>query len=158
MLDLFGNPNKDMIIQALREDNQRLRRNPGVDHHCVVCDQKCKEYHRPMYGTQAARLIMLYCRVEDLFEAKHVSQFVVPNSSSDGGFALLVHWGLIWPGEERGEWGITEKGVQFVENALSVPKRVVLYDDHLLGFDEDEWVTIREVLGKKFDYEELMAR
>ena len=163
MADFFGGngggPTKESIIQALREENQRLRKIPKESHYCRVCDQRCKEYHRPMYGTQAARLIMLYRKAQFGEQPTyHVRDFVLPNTSSDGGFALLVHWDLIWPGEERGVWGITPKGKDFVEQQITVPKRIILYDDNFLGFDGDEEVGVVEALGTNFNYEELMSR
>ena len=77
----------------------------------------------------------------------------------------LYHWGLIEemakdPGDTTrrtsGLWRPTEKGVQFVQCLLQVPKRVYLYNNEILGWD-DQTVTIRDALGTKFDYAELMG-
>ena len=152
--ELFGSTEE--VIASLRIQNQ-CHRKTTKGTHCVVCDQKSKEYHRPMYGTQARRLIRLFRRVADTNTTAHVKEFI-SSTGADGDFAKLVHWGLIWPGEERGFWGITVEGIEFVKLLRKIPKRAILYNEEFLGFDEDTYCDILEVLGKKFDYDELMSR
>lgn len=155
MLDMF--PSKDDIIKELREENKRLRATK-LGTYCVVCDRKCKEYHRPMYASQAADLIRLYWVDRDQPSEKvfHANRF--RRGKNDGGFALLQNWGLAISGVKAGFWGITEKGKQFVNRSLRVPKRVVMYNDEFLRFDLDETIDIDDALGEDFSYTELMSR
>ena len=51
---------------------------------------------------------------------------------------------------------VTDKGIQFAMNQIRVPKRVHLYNNEVIGWDE-ETTCIVEAMGKHFDYAELMG-
>lgn len=75
----------------------------------------------------------------------------------------MVHWGLIEEepivrpdGGRAGWWRITPFGQQFVLGNSTVPKYARLYDGRCLGL-EGVPVTIRDCLGTKFNYADLMA-
>jgi hypothetical protein len=99
-----------------------------------------------------------------------------------GDFAKLSYWGLLCehpkvelggrrknaspPSSERpkrpvkppprsGLWRITHKGRQFVDGVIRVPSHALVYKRVARGFSE-ETVSIREALGERFDYDELM--
>jgi hypothetical protein len=140
-----------------------LRRGEGVI--CPVCDQLAKIYTRRITAQMARALILLYRHVGASDEWIHAPSFFTSkraNSSNDA--ALLRHWRLIElqgalrrDGSNRsGLWRITERGRQFVRGDLSVPKFVYLYDAELIGEDDSVLVTVRDALGKKFDYAEIM--
>jgi hypothetical protein len=75
----------------------------------------------------------------------------------------LVHWQLaeLQPNKDdpkrktSGLWRPTADGVAFVHERIRVPARVYLYDNEPIGFDSEQ-ITIREALGDRFDYQELM--
>lgn len=109
----------------------------------------------------AAHLIKLYNL--DRSQNKryfHIGEFCPKHP---GDFAKLVYWGLV---EEQvnedtdkrtsGSWAITKKGKEFVCNEITVMSHVNLYDSRVMGFDGTQ-VNIQTILGKKFNYEELMA-
>lgn len=83
-------------------------------------------------------------------------------SSNDG--ALLRYWGLIEevPGLRKdgsarvGFYKITDLGKSFASGASRVPSHAYIYDSRLLRLSDEDTVDIREALGKKFNYEELM--
>ena len=52
-------------------------------------------------------------------------------------------------------WCITERGEKFVKGQLKVNKSVYVFNNKFLGFD-GELISIRQSLGNKFDYSELM--
>lgn len=129
---------------------------------CPCCKQFAKIYKRPIYGTMAKHLINLYWASHIADGAYcHISSFCPKHP---GDFAKLVYWGLVEekPKDEdntstrtSGFWKITEKGKQFVLNQISIPSHIRLYDGKLLGTTGQQ-VTIKDVLGKDFDYDELM--
>jgi hypothetical protein len=76
----------------------------------------------------------------------------------------LRHWGLLEPHEtsrrtrtenSRDLWRITNDGVDFVSGRLVVQQKARIYANTLHGF-EGPWISVRDALGKKFDYEKLM--
>lgn len=84
-------------------------------------------------------------------------------SSNDG--SLLRHWGLIEPftgirkdGSKRvGHYRLTPLGVKFALGSASVKAYAILFNEALIRL-EGEPTTIKDALGKKFSYEELMSR
>ena len=58
-------------------------------------------------------------------------------------------------GGRAGWWRLTEQGSAFVQGLMKVQKYAKIYDSRLLKLD-GELVTIRDVLGSRFNYDELM--
>lgn len=83
-------------------------------------------------------------------------------SSNDG--ALLRHWGLIEPfkGKRRdgsrrvGYHRLTAVGKEFALGLRTIPAYAVLYNEVLLRLSEEQ-TTIKESLGAKFSFDELMG-
>ncbi len=72
------------------------------------------------------------------------------------------HWRIIEKRENpdpaipnSGWWRLTTDGMRFVLGGAFIMKTVWVYNDHVLGY-EGPPVTIRESLGRKFDYEALL--
>lgn len=83
-------------------------------------------------------------------------------STSGGEFAGLARWELVEELQEKrpdggraGWWRITDLGEQFVLDQLRVPKYVHIYANRVLGHSGD-LVGIRDALGHRFNYTELM--
>lgn len=81
-------------------------------------------------------------------------------ASSDG--VYLVHWGLIEKSDgtnesmaPAGTYQPTEKGLRFVRELEQVPSHVHLLNNEVVGWSSG-MTTIRQALGSKFNYEELM--
>ena len=55
-----------------------------------------------------------------------------------------------------GFWRITPKGRSFIQGGLRISSHVVVYNNEVVEFS-DTTTTIREALGKKFNYAELMS-
>lgn len=127
---------------------------------CPLCKGKVKRYKRPLYGAMAASLIRLY-RVYGI--AWGPLDPVLPRKLYADN-AKLRWWGLLEPqegiredGSRRvGIWRVTEKGERFILRQILVPRRALVYNNVLLGFD-DELVSIEDCLGDDFDYRELMG-
>ena len=128
---------------------------------CPCCGQLAKVYRRKLNTVHAHSLVLMW-RAAGM-EWQHVPTTVEPITKGGGEAAKLRLWGLIEEELERrpdggrsGWWRITERGRAFVLGETTVPRFAVLYDNRCLGV-EGERIDIREALGDKFDYGELMG-
>lgn len=136
----------------------------GVE--CPCCGQFAKLYPRKLYADQAAWLIWLVRRHTEIMGAGDEAGWVpVTESPVRGGdYAKVAHWGLceLRPKDQgdnkrtSGLWRPTSDGILFVRGQLLVPSHVLLFDNEVRGRSKD-LVSIRDVLGEKFDYHELMT-
>ena len=134
----------------------RERLDDGAD--CPCCGQRAQRYRRHISGKMAADLIRCY-------KAKGTDWFYVPEilDGHPGDFAKLAYWELIEarPGEREdgsnrtGWWRVTPRGREFVLNRETVPYTALIYDGEVEGH-EGPAKTIRDCLGKRFRYDELM--
>jgi hypothetical protein len=136
---------------------------------CPCCQQYCRVYRRKLNSTMALALVLIYQYFKANRNAKwlHVAAFLVKvkrdSSIAGGDVVKLRYWGLLEralgereDGSDRiGRYRITELGKQFVEGRIAVPRYVYLYNQMLLRLSE-EMTTIREALGDRFSYDELM--
>lgn len=134
---------------------------------CPCCERFIKVYKRALNSTMAAGLIWL-CRKFEIeseggdIEWIHLSasapRFVIATNQ----LGTLMHWSLIEraPNEDKskrtsGLLRPTKKGMAFVHFGTRLPRHVYLLNNLIHGFS-DEMITIKQALGKKFDYSELM--
>mgnify|MGYP000306415011 CR=1 FL=1 len=150
----------DKII-FLEEAKQHLRENWIEGTECPCCGQFVKKYKTNLNSSMVYALILIakapdgWLHVED--------HFVDIGCKLKGVHGKLKHWGLIRqkPNDDQpeknktGYWRITQKGRDFVNNIVTVPQYVWLFNNKQYGFSENH-VTIQQALGKKFNYEELM--
>lgn len=63
-------------------------------------------------------------------------------------FQKLRFHGLIAHADENnprnGEWLITKRGGQFLRGEVSVPRRVEIFRNHVIGHEEKEFVNIKQ--------------
>ncbi len=76
---------------------------------------------------------------------------------------MLKHWNLLEPmphqpdnKKRSGFWRVTPAGLRFVRDADVVMSHAIVFNDELQHY-EGEFVSIRDTLAEKFDYEELMS-
>jgi hypothetical protein len=126
---------------------------------CPCCTQFAKVYRRKIHATAASKLIAMYRSAgREWFHALTVAGAHSPDA------VKARYWGLLEEdqatredGSKRtGWWRFTDKGVAWVKNETAVPKYAHLYDGRCLRLSGDN-VTIRDALGSKFNYNELMA-
>jgi len=131
---------------------------------CPCCKQMAKIYRRKLNAGMAQTLIRMYKHVRFDESQCNMNAFMhVPSLPGDNHEASqLVWWGLI--AEERREredggragwWRITYSGRLFVNGHVRVRKYAHVYDGVCLKLDGPE-VNIRDCLGSKFNYDELM--
>lgn len=157
---------KDTIISQLRAEIQRDR---DLGCQCPVCDQYVKLYKRNFSSAMAIALIKInqafhsdpnldWLKVEDYLKADTSLPATIR-----GDFAKSVHWGLLIKkkgerddGSNRvGYYRLSSKGVDFVSGIQTIPAWVKLYNNEVIGFAE-EHIDIKQALGTKFNYSELM--
>ncbi len=130
---------------------------------CPCCGQMVKLYKRRLNSAAALCLIDLLKKSGGKAGvAVHITE-IGKASTSGGNFAQLAHWDLIkpirntdTPKRTSGKWCITAKGVDFVRSTITVPAYTFQFDGKCLGFS-DERISIKQALGVKFNYSDLMA-
>lgn len=125
---------------------------------CPCCNQMAKVYKRKINSGMAKALIVMY---------KHAGTdwFYLPDIRSrwqGRDEAVLRYFGLIEEATERrddggraGWWRVTDVGQLYVLNRAQTYKYARVYDGKCLGLVGD-LCGIKEALGDKFDYSELM--
>lgn len=151
------------VTSTIEEGKQYLRKNWEKGVPCPCCGQMVKLYTRHIYARMALDLIDLYkLDRNNPNQYFHITEIEGNRRSGGGDFAKLVYWGLVVEQKNddetkrtSGYWAITKKGRDFVNIKITVPKSVKIFDGKFFGYSEKH-VTIRDSLGKKFDYSELM--
>lgn len=157
-------------MNTIEEAKQFLRDHFDEGVECPVCKQRVKLYHRQITSSMAYGLIIIHryflANPED--EYVHTPSLAqnqnIPMAIFGGDFSKLRFWGLIepMPGDREdgswrnGWWGITDKGIKFVKHEILVPSSLAIYNQKPLGL-EGEYVSIKDTLGKRFNFDELMS-
>lgn len=146
--------------QTIGEVKKYLQDNWNKGVSCPCCGQFVKKYRIKINYFMCKFLINLYKLSKDS-EYVHLND-AIEGMKTSGLYSYLPMWKLAQkvPNDDpkkkhSGLWRITEKGKAFVEGRITVPKYFFTYNNKFLGFD-GEMVSIREALGTKFSYEELM--
>ena len=131
--------------------------------YCPHCGQWAKKYRKVMGSPTARFLIKLYTAQQN-HERFYTTRDLYPrdNKASTEGVTARF-WGLIEVvdatnsgGAPVGSYRLTDKGRRFVMGAEHVPSHAYTYNGELLGLDGN-MVGIYDALGKKFNYDDLMA-
>lgn len=146
---------------TVQETKDFLRQNYEKGCTCPSCGQFVKLYKRKLNSSMARALIILFnlSKTQEWIHSREITK----NVNITGDFAKMAYWKLIEEkkkegGEDKrtsGIWKITERGRQFVRGQIRIPAYVFIYNAKLQGFSDDT-ATIRDCLGKKFSYSELM--
>jgi len=146
-------------VETIDEARAVLRANIDKGMKCPCCTQMVKMYRRPMSAGMAVALIAIH-------RAAPAGAWVdVKTIDVRGGdYAKLRYWGLLemYPQtpdqatRHAGLWRVTDKGRLFVTGALSVPKYARVFDERPKGLVGSP-VDIKQALGTKFNYQELMG-
>ncbi len=160
----------DTLETAKRDIRQRARTPDGC--YCPCCQQNVKVYDRKLTNTMAMGLGRLIHQGGFYGVYIHVKNHGV--SGNGGEFAQLTHWGLIKPKRNEdtdkrcsGWWTATQKGIDFAEGRLQVPRSCETYNmqgadndtsDMVLKFSDkytDVWSALRP--DNHFKYREMMG-
>jgi hypothetical protein len=148
----------DMTIAAARKVLEDLLEKGVI---CPTCGQNARIWRRQIHASMAHALIVVW---QEAGTNKWVRVPDLLTHRQNADFAKLAHWGLIEEeielrredGGKAGVWRVTSLGERYMLGHVALPKYARVYAGGLLGFF-GETRTIRQALGKKFDYDELMA-
>ena len=152
-------------METIVDAKKFLRKNFNKGCECPCCGQFVKLYNFKLSSSQVVGLIYLYKldkeNPDSFFKVKDIERY--KEGFGGGSFAKGKHWGLITDElnddtskRTSGLWRITERGRKFVEGTIVLPHGVKLYNKKKYGYDKSKLINIKEALGKKFDYKELM--
>lgn len=144
---------------TLREAQDELRGMLDAGEKCPCCTQLAKVYKRKLNSGMAVSLIRMYRAAGIAWQ--HIPTTIGARSREEG---KLRYWGLVEEettvrrddGGRAGFWRVTSLGSDFALGLASVPSHARIYDGRCLGLVGDP-IGIRDALGERFDYEELMA-
>lgn len=165
----------DPKTTTLEEAQNWLRARLPEGQKCPCCQQHAKIYKRKLNSGMAASLIAFakvtmqmqpkegWLKVPDDFV--ETSKLITVLSNRE--YNKLRFWGLLEgfglePDSEvpfTGKWRITNAGLMFVRGEATVPKHIYLYDNRKMKPPESailETISIKDALGSKFNYDELM--
>lgn len=147
---------------TLREAQDWLRQNIDDGAICPCCTKFAKVYRWSLYGT-AAQALILFHRLGGTESFIHSRDLKRLGYTGQGDASRLKYWDLVVEEKQRredggrsGYWRVTGRGRDFIFGVATLPKYSYIYDDRLLRQD-GPMVSIIDVLGKRFDYRELMA-
>lgn len=133
--------------------------NDGV--YCPICDQLCKAHPRTMNANMAIFMVSLVQAFDRTGDWVHYKDCEYSGRDypfvKDFGLAVMASPEDKTPDQGRvsGFWKPTELGRDFVHKAVSVPKRIFVYNNKVVCVSPDS-SNIIVALGSKFDYRELM--
>ena len=139
---------------------------------CPACQQRVEVYSRAIHSAMARFLLALYRAPSELVTAdRWVHGPTLARArpawriSEGGDNAKLRYWGLVELATGRrpdgsprtGYMRITAAGQEFARDELRVPRKALIYDEKFLRWDDaTDLIGIRDALGVKFDYDQLM--
>jgi hypothetical protein len=160
---------------TLTEAKNWLRAQLDEGARCPCCTQYAKLYKRKLNSGMAASLLAIFQRTRQLnpeggwlhipkdFESADKKLVTVLGNRE---YPKLRFWKLLEqdnkPNEtadtpNSGRWRMTQLGEDFVLGEVTVPRHVFLYDGRVMRMSADETTDIRDALGDRFEYEELMG-
>jgi len=152
---------RELLLKELRERvKHRAATSKGTL--CPVCGRLVKVYRRKLHAEMARFLIRLVNRYK-IYPRYYTTREIFGKDNkavTDG--VYLVHWGLIEKASSineaqapTGSYRPTDKGLRFSHNLEYVPTHVHLLGGKVVGWS-DRTTTIKQALGDKFNYVELM--
>lgn len=153
-------------MTTVAEAKQFLRENWDEGVECPCCHQFVKRQKRILYSSMAYVLILIYKEQKKIGmdEWVNVHQLMRNQKINVPDYTKFKFWDFLEAKIERrdddssrnGMWRITRKGVAFIKGQILAPKYFWVYNDKVFGAS-DQQVNIKEALGKKFDYMEMMG-
>ncbi|MDO8451954.1 MAG: hypothetical protein Q7S76_03735 [bacterium] len=153
-----------MIIIPGVADYVQKALTDGTPIQCHDCGQRVARYKVNINSGMARFLIWLSKESKSNSNTWVDVPVVAPRFVLAGReYSKLQKWGLVEPKPNvdptkrtSGIWRITEKGILFVNNEISVPSFHRSYNNTVLEWSNNQ-VSIVGALGEKFDYRQLMT-
>lgn len=117
----------------------------GVD--CPLCTRRVKLYKRRLHRQMARFLERLYdyAKGRGLFGTYRTRDFIPSGEKASTDASYLIHWGLI-DHPSRGYYGITPKGIDWLNGKIKVRERAHILCGEKLG-----------MFGPLISFEEALA-
>ena len=157
-LDFFG----EGALDAIRSNWRTTIENEGG--RCPCCDRWGKINAVSLTENMALSLLWLSRQpVNDqgFVKVPDTAPLWIAKSRT---YPALQHWGLIVKVDKtedktkksEGLWQVTTKGIAFLKNQISIPKKCFVYDKGIEGFSAEE-IFFCDAFGKHFVYAEVMS-
>ena len=153
--------------QSLGDARLHVVRGIEVGCSCPACGQLARVYKRKLNVSMVASLCWLVRKSGPDLRWVHVNKDAPKWVVRQGGeLAKLAHWGLVEAQDKdeddtskrtSGLWRPTLTGVDFAYDRIEMPTYAYLYDNRCMELSEETCV-VRDALGTRFDYGELMSR
>lgn len=149
----------EAILEIKRQTKEKMLEGTK----CPCCGQLVRLWKQKIHSGMSAWLIMFIQEFDKQDEEYLIWKHVAHNRGLwCGDYAKLRYWGLIEQASNddtakktSGQWRPTELGREFAMGNTTIPKYVYTYDTKALVFSNSQ-TTVKESLGSKFDYEELI--
>lgn len=155
-------------METIKDAKEYLRNNFEEGAECPCCGQFVKQYSRLFDSGLARFAIALYRLTKGMSGLSRNKDDIRKRAGMEKlqatNYGIIEFWNIAVKTKNdddskrtSGLWKLTPKGVAFVEGRLLIPKYAKTYDNKCQGFS-DTRITIKEALGNKFNYRELMER
>lgn len=135
--------------------------------HCPCCGQLSKVYRRSITRSMAKVAFAMYARGRadwhNVPELLRTVPYLRGAAGQGGDWAKLVYWGIVERVQaERGDGSkrtgiakLTDQGIAWMENRLTLRRWALVYDGDCIGFDGPD-VSIYDALPRDFEYREIL--
>lgn len=133
---------------------------------CPCCSQFAKVYKRP-FNSSMAYAVIVFAKNLKVDQWVEIPQFLDDNKHTSivrsREWSRLRFWKLLERREDvredgssdTGVYRLTQAGYDFAYGKQEIPHSVYMYNERVLRSDTKK-ISIRDALGKKFSYDELM--
>jgi len=149
---------QESLQEARREFQKELSQEE--ESVCPCCRSQHRYYHRKL-NSGMIRCLAWLARVTEVGTYIHVADNAPRSVMKSSEVSKLRYWGLIVGKPETedskwsGYWGITQKGLTFVNDGLAIEDTIILYSGSLVGRGTD-MVTYDDCVEDHFDLDELL--
>lgn len=122
---------------------------------CPVCGRKTSDYKHKINKVLIAALAKL-----NAVGGRATLQQLDLTNTRFSNFQKLRYFGLIYPTNKKGEWQITELGIQFLQGRKTIPDFVITRNANLVRKSEEQvFITdVEECVMYKIEWQEQASQ
>ena len=127
---------------------ETFKRTLNKDENCPCCGAKKKMYrHKLSKGLVDSLILFAKTARNKGISAVHLLEDMKLDNASYNNFNKLKYWGLVrMVHGDAGKWELTPKGIEFLQNRITVPLRVITFRNRVVERDTEE-VNIASIVG-----------
>ena len=155
-------PEFTYLSEAIEYINENVT---GKGVRCPACEKRCKIDKRG-FTSKMLRSLMLLREYDEQNPGEwcHTNYLEERGANRSGDVSSIRHWEMIEkkPGNKegmnprRGLWRITQKGYDFLDGKIRIPKAWLGFKGQCYGLDESKLISVNIAWGVKFDYKEVV--